>query len=93
MNKPTIKIVSDEQCPICGAIWGHEDKSLDFPNRPKVGDENGVWWWKCYNPKCEVGYYEPKSGEWEREPTKEEYEKMMRKIDEDMKDVIIKELK
>lgn len=53
----TFKVVDDEACPHCKAFWGNPNKELDFPNRPKVGDEDGVWWWKCYNPVCDVGYY------------------------------------
>ncbi|RLE87697.1 MAG: hypothetical protein DRJ67_04045 [Thermoprotei archaeon] len=53
-----IIIVEDEGCPYCGARWGHPDPSLNYPNRPKVCDEHG-WWWRCYNPKCPVAYYNP----------------------------------
>ena len=49
----------DNPCPRCGAYWGHPDETLNFPNRSKVGDEQGVWWWRCYNPKCEVQYFDP----------------------------------
>jgi hypothetical protein len=42
-------IVPDEPCPVCGWVW---------PNRPKICDEEG-WWWRCYNPQCPVGYYNP----------------------------------
>ena len=59
-----IKVVSDEPCPVCGAMWGHEDKSLDFCNRPKVADEHG-WWWKCYNESCPCAYYNPEAGVFE----------------------------
>lgn len=59
---PQIIVVDDEACPQCGAVWGHTNPALDFPNRPKVGDENGVWWWRCYNPGCAVNYYDPDSG-------------------------------
>ena len=61
-DKITIKIVNDEACPHCGAFWGNPDKTLDFPNRSKVADDDGVWWWRCYNPACDVGYYEPETG-------------------------------
>ena len=56
----TVNIVSDEgiACPKCGAYWGHPNKTLDFPNRFKVDD-----FCKCYNPKCEVNYYNPYTGE------------------------------
>ena len=63
MGQVTITIVPDEACPGCGAIWGHEDKELDFPNRTKVCDEEGHWWWRCYNPKCSVGYYQPETNQ------------------------------
>jgi hypothetical protein len=51
-----INIVPDEYgaCPRCGAYWGHSDKELDFPNRQKVDH-----YWKCYNPKCTAGFYDP----------------------------------
>ena len=55
---PTVQSVSDQPCPRCGARWGHEDPKLDFPNRIKVDD-----FWRCYNPDCEVGYYDPATGE------------------------------
>jgi hypothetical protein len=48
----TIVIVDDQACPGCGAIAGHPDPALDFPNRPKVDNH-----WKCYNPACDVGFY------------------------------------
>ncbi len=55
-----IEVVPDETgaCPLCGAYWGHPDPALDFPNRSKVhdGDE---WWWRCYNPACDCGYWVP----------------------------------
>jgi hypothetical protein len=44
-----IRVVDEEPCPYCGA---------GFPNRPKVGDEEG-WWWRCYTDNCPVGYYLP----------------------------------
>ena len=47
-------------CVGCGAYWGHPDKDLDFPNRFKVDE-----WCKCYNPKCEIAYYDPFTGEFE----------------------------
>lgn len=54
-----IKIVPDESlaCPGCGAYWGNPNKELDFPNRFKVDT-----FCRCYNPKCEVDYYDPFSG-------------------------------
>jgi hypothetical protein len=49
-----IRIVDDAPCPYCG---------LDWPNRPKVGDRNGNWWWKCYGElfgrDCVVEWYLP----------------------------------
>ncbi len=48
---------SDNPCPKCQAYWGHPNPDLDFPNRPKVQDENGVDWWKCYNPSCTISYF------------------------------------
>ena len=53
-----VRVVLEEPCPYCGAYWGHPDPKLNYPNRPKVGDEYG-WWWRCYNPRCPVGYYQP----------------------------------
>ena len=58
MNEIKIVIVKEEKCPYCGAYWGHPNKQLDYPNRPKIADEYG-WWWKCYNPKCPVAFYNP----------------------------------
>jgi len=62
----TVEIVDDgngNECPGCGAYWGHPDKALDFPNRTKVlTDEADGWWWRCYNPACNVGYYNPQTG-------------------------------
>jgi hypothetical protein len=57
-----IVIVSDEACPGCG-----EDGTTPgrYPNRPKVCDEDG-WWWRCYDPACWVGYYNPETGGTER---------------------------
>ena len=63
-NRLRIRVVPNEYgaCPRCGAYWGHPDKALDFPNRSKVGDEDGTWHWKCYNPACSCGYYDPERG-------------------------------
>jgi hypothetical protein len=55
-----IKVVPDSPCPKCGAYWGHP--TLDYPNRPKVALEDGIWWWRCYNPVCAVSYYNPETG-------------------------------
>ena len=60
MEKAVIQIVKDEPCPYCGARWGHPDPELNYPNRPKIGDGGG-WWWRCYNPRCPVRYYNPKA--------------------------------
>jgi hypothetical protein len=62
VRQPTISIVPDEElaCPGCGAFWGHPDKALDFPNRFKVDD-----FCRCYNPACDLGYYNPYTGETE----------------------------
>ncbi len=57
----TIEIVPESTCPRCGG--GDE-----FFNRPKVALEDGVWWWRCYNTACPVGYYEPITGEVELTP-------------------------
>jgi hypothetical protein len=46
---PFIRIVEEQPCPYCGAI---------FPNRPKVHDGEG-WWWRCYTEDCVVRYYQP----------------------------------
>ncbi len=58
----TIEVVPESTCPRCGG--GDE-----FFNRPKVALEDGIWWWRCYNPACPVGYYEPNTGEVELTPT------------------------
>ena len=55
-----VTVVREEACPYCGAYWGHPDPRKNFPNRPKVYDEDG-WWWRCYNPDCPVGYYNPRA--------------------------------
>lgn len=57
----TIVVVPDEPCPGCRAMADDEDPALDFPNRPKVQDEDGVWWWRCYNPACAVDLYDPET--------------------------------
>ncbi len=49
-----IEIVPEACCPQCGG--GDE-----FYNRPKVGMADG-WWWRCYNTRCEVTYYNPDTG-------------------------------
>jgi hypothetical protein len=71
-EKMQVTIVDDSACPGCTSIWGHDNPDLDFPNRPKVGDDAGVWWWRCYNPNCKVDYYEPESGRIELAPSPEE---------------------
>jgi hypothetical protein len=59
VNELTITVVPDEACPGCGAFWGNPDTSLDYPNRPKVGNADGTWSWRCYNPFCSTDYYTP----------------------------------
>lgn len=86
-DKVTIYIVDDEACPGCNAIWGHEDESLDYPNRPKVTDEDGLSWWRCYNPDCNVGYYNPETGRKERKATPEEEAVMAEQIKEMMANI------
>lgn len=60
-----IKVVEDQPCPTCGAMWKtpdlDKDDPLDWPNRPKM-EEGGVWWWRCYNPQCSTDYYDPNTG-------------------------------
>lgn len=72
-RKLKIKVVPSEYgaCVRCGAFWGNPNPALDFPNRSKVCDE-GVWWWRCYNPECDCGYYDPDSGQWDRRATPEQ---------------------
>ncbi len=53
-----IDIVPQELCPRCG---GGEE----FANRPKIGHEDGSWSWKCYNPDCNLGFWNPTTGEQE----------------------------
>ncbi len=60
-----INVVPQENCPRCGG--GDE-----FYNRPKVGQEDGTWSWRCYNPDCDLRYYNPDTGYQEDEPTPEE---------------------
>ena len=60
--KAGVTIDDDEPCPVCGAFWGHPDPNLDFPNRPKIGNDDGTWWWRCYNPKCGWDYRDSKTG-------------------------------
>lgn len=54
-----VRVVPDEfgACPRCGAYWGHPDEALNFPNRSKVDN-----FWKCYNPRCTCGFYDPDRG-------------------------------
>lgn len=63
----TIVVIPDYPCPKCGSYWGHPDEKLNFPNRSKVALEDGVWWWRCYNPDCSVNYYEPLSNQTSQE--------------------------
>ena len=74
-DQVTINIVDDQSCPMCGARWGHENKRLDFPNRPKVDD-----WWRCYNPDCTCAYYHPETGEIEYEMSEEESAEMVERV-------------
>jgi hypothetical protein len=53
-------IVDNEECPGCDSLGPNQ------VNRPKVGDEDGTWWWKCYTPNCTVGYYNPTTQQWEQ---------------------------
>ncbi len=50
-----VVIVPEATCPECGA-------GANYHNRPKVGDADGTWWWRCYNPVCDVTYYNPETG-------------------------------
>ena len=80
--KLTLRIVDDQACPECGAIWGHKDEALNFPNRPKITGADNVTWWKCCNPECRVQYYEPKSGEIEDAVlSQEKGRELMAKVD------------
>lgn len=75
-----IKVVADEYgaCPRCGAYWGHPDKALDYPNRQKVDH-----YWKCYNPSCTAGYYDPERRKVvEDKPTPEEMAEIERRSKE-----------
>ncbi len=60
-----IEIVPQELCPRCG---GGEE----FANRPKVGHEDGSWSWKCYNPDCDLAFWNPTTGDQEDVLTPEE---------------------
>jgi hypothetical protein len=82
----TITVVPDEYgaCPRCGAYWGHPDKALDFPNRNKVDHL-----WRCYNPGCTAGYYDPDSGEVvEDKPTPEQAAESQRRAEEYMNNLM-----
>lgn len=61
MAEMRIEIVDDEACPRCGVA-----------GRPKVGNADGTWAWKCYTPDCTVGYYTPDTGEIEERLSPEE---------------------
>ena len=58
----TLRIVDDEFCPSCGN-----------EGSPKVADEDGTWWWKCFTDyaNCKVGYWVPGTRRIERKPTPE----------------------
>ena len=58
MKNPIIVDNDSIPCLECGAYWGHPDKLLDYPNRFKVDD-----FCRCYNPNCEINYYNPFTGE------------------------------
>lgn len=88
-----IRIVPDQACPTCGAMYGHTDKKLDFPNRPKVTDKEGVSWWKCCNSECDVGYYEPKSGRVEAKITSEQAKELMEWVDANFENFEVPDLK
>ena len=91
-NTGHIIVVPDEwgACPRCGAYWGNPTKdsdgdSLDFPNRNKVDQ-----YWRCYNPKCTAGYYDPKTQEVVEdklppEETRTMYDRIHREVTEQMK--------
>lgn len=79
MSDFEIIIVDDEACPRCGAFASHPDEALRFPNRPKVDN-----YWKCYNPACEVGYYDPDSDFIELKPSDEEAAEMVARIKADV---------
>ena len=64
-----IVIVDQEKCPRCGG-------GAEFGNRTKVGHEDGTWSWRCYNPNCDLRYYNPSTGDTEDEPTPEEEERI-----------------
>ncbi len=65
-------IVDDDNCPGCGG-----------EGSPKVGDEFGNWWWKCFSSYqiCKVGYWLPETGEVEYKLEPEEHAKRMAEID------------
>lgn len=79
-----VNVVDGNPCPECGA--GH-------PNRPKVGDKNGDWWWKCYNPDCNVGMYLPRTGETEPELTEEEEQEIKEEVERRIEKEGFKEIK
>ena len=68
-----IEVVDQERCPRCRG--GDE-----FHNRPKVGHEDGTWSWRCYNPNCDLRYWNPSTGETEDEPTPEEEQRLKDEI-------------
>lgn len=77
-----IHVVPDEYgaCPRCGAYWGHPDKSLDFPNRNKVDQ-----YWRCYNPHCTAGYYDPATQQVvEDKPSPEEEAAINKKVHDEV---------
>jgi hypothetical protein len=70
-----IRVVDQENCPRCGG-------GSEFGNRPKVGHDDGTWSWKCYNPDCTIGFYNPETGETEDVPPPEEMERIAREARE-----------
>ena len=74
-----INVVPQETCPRCGG--GDE-----FYNRPKVGHEDGTWSWRCYNPDCDLRYWNPDWPGYEvDELSPEEDERLRTEIQEWMK--------
>lgn len=83
-NRPQIRVVPNEYgtCPGCGSYWGHPSSpetgaELNWPNRQKVDQM-----WRCYNPACNVRYFDPQTGEVEYEGTPEQQEETNRRAAE-----------
>ena len=81
LNKENMEIILTPTgygaCIGCGAHDSHPNPELRFPNRQKVDD-----YYRCYNPNCEVAYYHPETGDWERKNTPEEEEAMNKRVKE-----------